>query len=77
MATICVDVAQELMEKLRVQKRSRVYCVVRYHNAVFNKQCWAYFNNKQEYDFAINSGNVQDLNVMWWSDRYTKDFLRG
>ncbi len=76
MATIDVEIARSMIEKLRKQKRPKVYCVVRYYNVMFEKEYWAYFNNKFEYDSALGSGNARDINVMWWSDRYIKDFLR-
>ena len=75
MATIYVDLAQAMIGKLKKQKRPRIYCVGRYMNIVFEKECWAYFNNKHEYDCALKSGNVRDFKVMWWSKKYIKDFL--
>ena len=49
--------------------------MARYWNVVFNKECWAYFSDKAEYGAALESSNVKDLKVMWWSDRFGKDFI--
>ena len=73
MATVNREIAEQIIERAKAQKRPKVYCVIEYENVVFNRTNYAYFEDKDEYLSAIQGQGAGTVKVLWSSPRFEKD----
>lgn len=73
MPTISKQIAEQLIERCKKQKRPKIYCVVRYCNTFFNKEDYSVCYRPYHYDGLFQSPAISGIEVLWKSERFQKD----
>ncbi len=76
LARIYEDVILKLIDKLKKQKRPRVYCVAKYYSPIDDKTCYSICNNRKDYQALRSKGAVADIEVLWRSHKFEIDNLK-
>lgn len=65
MATIDKKLAEELLEKVKKQKRPIYLCIVKYWNTMCGKESYAYCKGEAQFVAVVNSPVVSDVQILW------------
>lgn len=77
MATIDKETALSLIEKVKKQKRPRIYCITCYRNVMFNIESYAVCYSNEEYARHFKSPAVGSVKILWSSEKFKKDHPNG
>lgn len=73
MATVSKEIAEQLIERCKKQKRPRYYCIVRYRNRMFQRDNYAYLEDAVQWQTLLDSAAVGVVITLWASDKFRRD----